>query len=372
MNNSSKGRIIIYLPTLVLGGGVLSHSLELAEGFERHGYEVIFLPKGKGPREFWKRTLFLGGNDFTRPLRLKSLAEELKPIAVLSNMYHQNMTLGISRLLYPKPYRNVKLIGIFHNALARKRRGQAWKLPYRLYSKMVLERFDTLVAVSGLVKKDIKEAMFIKDEKVRVIYNPINTARILEMSKEDLEPEIQKIFDENRVIINTSRFTDQKRIDLLIRIFSLVKEEEDRVKLMLVGSGSEENSLRELVKKLKLERDVVFLPYTSNPFKYIARSYLFALTSEHEGFGRVLAEAGVLGVPSVSFYNDYTASPEAVVHDKTGYLIPFGDLEGFARAVIDLLRNPEKRDRFGEEAKRFALKFDSEKIVREFLNLIEN
>ena len=192
--------------------------------------------------------------------------------------------------------------------MARKRRGQTWKLPYRLYSKIVLEKFHTLVAVSQLIKIDLKEAMFIKDEKIRVIYNPLNTNKILEMSKEDLESHLKKVFEENRVVINASRFTDQKRIDLLIKIFSMIKEAEDRVKLMLIGSGSGENSLRELVKKLKLERDVLFIPYTSNPFKYIARSYLFALTSEHEGFGRVLAEAGALGVPSVSFYNDYTAS----------------------------------------------------------------
>ena len=351
---------------------MLSHSLKLAEGFEKHGYEPVLMPK-KATKKFWKRMEFLGGNDLTRPFKLKRIIEDPRTVAVISNMYHQNMTLGLASILSSRERRPaVKLIGVSHNAMARVWRGQEYKLPYRLYSKMILEKLDHIVAVSGLVKKDLMEALFIKEDKIKVIYVPVNRKRILDMSAEEVEPEIQKLFDENRVIINASRFTDQKRIDLLIRIFSMVREVEDRVKLLLIGSGEEEVKLKRLVNKLSLDKDVAFLPYTSNPFKYIARSYLFALTSKHEGCPTVLAEASTLGIPPISFYDDYIGSTETIVHGKTGYLVPFGDLEGFARAIIDLLRNPEKRDKFGEEAKKFSTKFDSEKIVKEFLNLIES
>lgn len=351
---------------------MLSHSLELAEGFEKHGYEAILMPK-RGANKFWKRTEYLGGNDLTRPFKLKKIIEDPRTVAVISGGYSQNINLGLAGMLSSrKRLSSVKLIGVSHTAMARMRRGQTYKLPYRLFSKMILERLDHMVAVSRLVKKDLMDALFIKEDKVKVIYVPVNRNKILEMSAEEVEPEIQKLFDENRVIINTSRFTDQKRIDLLIRIFSMVRGVEDRVKLLLIGSGEEEGKLKRLVNELRLDKDVVFLPYTSNPSKYIARSYLFALTSKHEGCPTVLAEASTLGIPPISFYDDYIGSAETIVHNKTGYLIPFGDLEGFAKAIIDLLRNPEKRNRFGEEAKKFALKFDSEKIVKEFLNLIES
>ena len=363
-------RIIVYTPT-PMPGGMINSSKMLAEGFSRKGYDVIFVANREGKVKPWDEVIYLNANDFTRPFKLKKIIEDLRPVAVFSNMFTQNVSLSLSRLLVGEEVRkSTKFIGISRNGSSRLRRGQWYKLPYRFFIKKVYENLDWVVAVSSVVKRDIMETFFVREEKIKVIHNPFDLEMIRMKADQPIEDNLSYIFSNYRVLINTSRFSEQKRLDLLIRAFRRIRDRFSDVKLMLVGEGEEEEFLKDLTRSLGLERDVIFLPFTDNPFKYMKRSYLFILTSRDEGFGRVLVESFYVGTPVVAYYNEYSGVVDIIDNGKNGFLVPFGNEDELVRKISYLLENPRLREEFSREGVRKAQEFALERILSKYEELI--
>ena len=81
-----------------------------------------------------------------------------------------------------------------------------------------------------------------------------------------------------------------------------------------------------------------------------------------EGIARVLPQAGAVGKPVVTFYLD--GAPEVVQDGTSGYLIPALDMNHVAERTIELLRDPGRRQAFGEAGRAFAAEhFSVERMV---------
>jgi glycosyltransferase involved in cell wall biosynthesis len=112
--------------------------------------------------------------------------------------------------------------------------------------------------------------------------------------------------------------------------------------------------LLELVAELGLEKDVDFPGFVSNPHAYIARAAAVALSSRWEGFGNVLVEALAAGTPVVST-NCPGGPAEILENGKFGKLVPVGNAEAFADAILDTLDNPPDGDTLIDRAKDFSI-----------------
>ena len=88
---------------------------------------------------------------------------------------------------------------------------------------------------------------------------------------------------------------------------------------------------------------------------------VLVLPSLFEGIPRVVMEAAAMGVPAV--VTDVKGNREAVMHGRNGLLVPLGNPQALAEAIIDLLTNPEKAKRMGEEAYRMAREQFDERVV---------
>jgi glycosyltransferase involved in cell wall biosynthesis len=100
---------------------------------------------------------------------------------------------------------------------------------------------------------------------------------------------------------------------------------------------------------------------------------VFVLPSHREGFGLVLAEAAAMGVPVIA--TNIRGCREAVEHGRNGFLVPLGDVQALANAIVELLTNREKARRMGEEGRLIALeRFDErlvfEKVKAEYVRLL--
>jgi glycosyltransferase involved in cell wall biosynthesis len=99
----------------------------------------------------------------------------------------------------------------------------------------------------------------------------------------------------------------------------------------------------------------VFAGFQRNPWKYIARADVFALSSRYEGFGNVLIEAMACGVPVVA-----TSSPgtrDIVTHGADGLLVEAHEPAALAAALERVLGDPALRERMSKEARRRAQAF---------------
>ena len=134
-----------------------------------------------------------------------------------------------------------------------------------------------------------------------------------------MNPEFQELFS-FPVVINVARLEEQKGQEYLIRSFVRIKKEIPLTKLVILGEGHLEHKLRDLAKGLGLEQDVVFLGWQKNPFKFLAYSKVFVLSSLWEGFPNTLLEAMALGLPVIS--TDCPSGPNEIIkHGENGFLI---------------------------------------------------
>ena len=98
---------------------------------------------------------------------------------------------------------------------------------------------------------------------------------------------------------------------------------------------------------------------------------ILALSSHYEGLPMALIEAQAYGLPAVSF--DCKCGPrEVIVDGRTGLLVPEGDVQALALALLELIRNPERRRQMGEEAARMAVRFEFEAIMNKWDQLFKS
>jgi len=158
-----------------------------------------------------------------------------------------------------------------------------------------------------------------------------------EIFKKSRENVVHPWFADNSspLIISVGRLSEEKDHLLLLRAFQKIRKE-CSAKLAFIGDGGLRCFLEDIVTEFGLEKDVCFLGFVENPYKYIARSNLFVLSSKSEGLPTVLIEALALGVPVVS--TDCPSGPrEILMNGALGVLVPVGDMEALADAMLSNL-----------------------------------
>lgn len=261
---------------------------------------------------------------------------------------------------------------------------------YLILAKILFNRAKKVIVVSKAIREDLIKRFNVKKEKIQVIYNPIDIEKIERLSKEEIEPEYKRTF-EYPVIINIGALIDQKGQWHLIRAFSEAKKINKDLKLIILGEGELESFLSKLIKGFDLENDVYLLGWQENPFKFLARSKLFVLSSLWEGLGIVILEALACGVPVIS--SDCMAGPreilapdtninfqtEDIEYAKHGVLIaPFdrrfykvGDPltreeKMLSKTILELITNEELVNELNKNARKRAMDFEIRSIIKEY------
>jgi len=203
----------------------------------------------------------------------------------------------------------------------------------RLYPKA-----DRIVAVSQGVAEDLIALLNLLPEKVTVIYNPIVTPELFEQAQ---KPISHPWLEQNRVpvILAIGRLTKAKDYPTLFRAFSLVRQVRP-TKLLILGEGEERANLERLAVELGIQNDVSMPGFVDNPFAFMAKASVFVLSSAWEGFGNVLVEALACGCPVVA--TDCRSGPREILDNgRYGRLVPVGDYEALAKAILETLDNPD-------------------------------
>jgi glycosyltransferase involved in cell wall biosynthesis len=140
------------------------------------------------------------------------------------------------------------------------------------------------------------------------------------------------------VVLSAGRLTRQKDFPVLIRAFSRVYASR-RCRLVLLGEGEERRSLEALLEDLGLRQCVSLQGFVRNPFAYMRRAAVFALSSAWEGLPGALIQALACGVPVVA--TDCENGPREILHDgRFGRLVPVGDVPALANAILGALDGP--------------------------------
>ncbi len=220
-------------------------------------------------------------------------------------------------------------------------RGQHRIRELRPLMRRYYHQASAVVAVSKGVEHDVRDYLGLPQKMVKTIFNPVAAREIKSLSEEQPEHDW---FDhpEIPVVLGIGRFVKQKNFPMLVRAFAKLRKKRP-VRLVLLGgddsSGEQvrhKAELEELADELGVSEDFDMPGYKENPYPYLRRASVFALSSRFEGFGNVLVEALFCGCPVVS--TDCPSGPAEILRDgEFGRLVPVDDAQGMAEALDAIL-----------------------------------
>ncbi|OPF72320.1 glycosyl transferase [Streptomyces antioxidans] len=169
-------------------------------------------------------------------------------------------------------------------------------------------------------------------------------------------------------VVAAGRLAPVKRYDLLIRAFAKVIEARPDWRLRIYGGGVQHAKLRALIDRLGLYNNV-FLMGPANPLDpEWAKGSIAAVTSSLESFGMTIVEAMRCGLPVVS--TDCPHGPAEIIDNGVdGRLVPTGDTDAIAAALLDLINNDELRQQMGQAALKGSARFDPSRVAGRYETL---
>lgn len=171
-------------------------------------------------------------------------------------------------------------------------------------------------------------------------------------------------------VIAVGRLDYQKSFDRLIQVWEKVHKVIPEWKLDIFGQGEWKDMLQQMIDERSLQDVVKLNAPTKNIGKEYAESSMIVMSSHYEGFPMVLVEAMACGLPAVCF--DFKCGPRDIINEEeNGLIVPDGDLEGLAEAMIRLMKDDELRKKMGENAKAVVEKYSEEKVMSKWMKLYE-
>ncbi len=367
-------RVVFYLSDFQ-SGGTEWFALRLARALALRGYTPLFLVvQKKGElisliqREF--DTTILNGSGYclgrllvTIPAMVRFLREK-KPDALISGLPLLNAVAAMAISLSGV---NCRMIAVEHMRLCRMGAGVGAMV--RFYAKRLLthwahRRADRVVCVSKTVLEDIcANVSGVKSSPI-LIYNPIIPANLTELMAEGTGHRWLDTPQEGPLIVAIGRLLPVKDFPTLLKAFRSILDK--RVaRLLILGEGEERTALEQMIQALHLGYHVSMPGTVRNVFPYLKAADVFVLSSTHEAFGNVIAEALACGTKIVS--TDCGGPREILRNGALGELVRPSDPLALAKAVERALNAS------GDPAERMAAgrAFSVEAAAESYIKILE-
>ena len=238
-----------------------------------------------------------------------------------------------------------------------------WQRPaFTVMTRAGYAAADLIVTTSQGVADDLISAFGVTPASLRVVHNPVDLDAVAMHANEPLD-HVHAAEWRSPVIVAAGRLAEAKNYPLLIEALALLRARIP-ARLYILGQGEDEAAIRGLVAARGLDAAVVLCGFQKNPWKYIARADVFALTSHYEGFGNVLVEAMACGVPVVATRSAGTS--DIVRNGVDGLLVDVHEPAAVATALERVLVDEPLRAQLSAGARAGAGRFALPVIARQY------
>jgi glycosyltransferase involved in cell wall biosynthesis len=287
-------------------------------------------------------------------LALASYIRREKPSAMMATIFSANITAIIAKLI---SFRSTTLV-IREAAptdldIATASRWKTWA--NRIAAQILYRRASASIAVSREVASVLMDMKLVRPSAIHIIPNPVLLPD---------KPEDSDLPRERGLILACGRLEPQKDHASLLRAVAKLSKRCPDSRLIILGEGTQKESLEQLACELGLSDRVTFAGYVDNPAPYMAKAAVLVHTARFEGFSSVLLEALAQRCPIVA--TDCQGVRAALGDGAFGTIVPLDDEDRLVDAVEDVL---SKRTTFPDPGQHL-IKFDLQSIVDRYLSIL--
>lgn len=290
-------RIMFILPSLG-GGGAERVVLTLLRHLDRTRFQPCLVVVGGGEMAYMQELpsdieiMDLGCTRVRHAvLRLFLLIRQRRPDLVFTTLGHLNALLALLIPLLPSRMAFVAREAVIaQEVIKRSRVPWFWRWAYR----RLYPRFDRVVSQSGFMKESLLSEFGLAADRVVVINNPLDLARIRALAGGMRAPGRHRPLR----LVAAGRLVWQKGFDLLIDAMAMLVDFD--VTLSILGEGPMRECLQQRIVDLGLQERVRLVGFVANPYREFVSSDALVLSSRYEAFPNVLLESLACGLPVIA------------------------------------------------------------------------
>lgn len=367
---------ILYVVNSLNLGGTENLVVQMSESFRHeHTITVICLDEpgiwaqklrehGVGVYCLWRQP----GLDLRTAVKIAVFCKQHKIDLIHAHQCTAWFYSALSRIFFRKPKLLFEEHGRFYPEVF------SWKKI--AVNKIIIQNLThRVVAVSQDVRKRLVAYEGISKDRISVIYNGVrNPSAVSDERRIELRGEFG-LEQDDFVVGSVGRLDAIKNIPLLLRAFKEVGKTSKKLKLMLVGDGPEKEALYDLVRKLQIEKDVVFTGYRKDATDLLQCMDMFVLCSFSEGTSMALLEAMAAGVPVA--VTDVGGNPELVEQYRNGWVVPSDSEQGLKNSIGECVGKSALRQEMVENSRAifhntftFDCMLDKYRLL--YLNIIDS
>jgi len=322
---------------------------------------------------------------FLYPIKIALLATRISKDV---DIFHLNNFAegGLIKFFVP----DIKVIYTIHGAILPRNTLYNFSLYYHIVDQVIYLRMknaikhsDGIISVGKGMDPELYFLIKKYQKRLFIVPNGVDVDKFSPEIKGEKIREKYSIPEEGIVIISTSRFSYQRRVEMLIKVFRKLSKKYKNLYLLLVGAGPREMELKALVQRLGIKRNVVFtgpVPHTKIPFYYAAADIAFNSFTDEPSVDLfiydislkkavldflplskdfVTLESLASGLPLVGVVKQvrkYKSINIKKLRDDSGIVVPKGDLNMLEKAIELLIKFPELRENMGKNARELILR----------------
>jgi glycosyltransferase involved in cell wall biosynthesis len=240
---------------------------------------------------------------------------------------------------------------------------KGWKASF-FVDRFVARQVDHTIAVSNSTANYLIDQKHLSAAKIKVIHNGVDLQRYRHdaAAARDIK-QLVMVDEKATLLVVVGRLEPQKGHRFLFEAMPAILNEFPNAHLACLGDGSLRADLERTVKSKKLDRAVSFVGHQTDIWRWLASADLSILPSLFEGLPMVAIESLASECPIVATAVDGT--PEVVLDGVTGLLVPPENPESLARAILQMMRHPNRARQMAEAGRKFVLEnFSVQQMIR--------
>jgi len=230
-------------------------------------------------------------------------------------------------------------------------------------------KFDKILVISNKLKEEMQKVAQSEKEKQAVIkiFNPIDKDDTLKKANTIIND--YPFSDTTPTFITIGTVYPQKGYDRLLDVHKKLIDGGLKHQIIIIGDGFDFENIRTKLNDLSITETVKMLGFRDNPYPYLQKADFYIMSSRHEGFPTIIAEALILNKPIVS--TDVSGIKDLLQDGKLGIITPNSET-GIYEGMKKILTNQELADHYRKEIASAELPFVLQKSVAHLQEIIDN